>query len=148
MLEYKSIIGDAEQWPPSCASTGNNLARPFIAIVDQIDDASDLNDYGVPHLILAFEAESVSCRISNLLQSLDPQLPCFDSITFGLRRSKIIVFRGYMPHAIVLNQARILKTTICPAHRKLTADAADSVCAKCPNHVSILLFSISTYRPV
>ena len=79
------MIGDAEQWPPSCASTGNNLARPYIAIVDEIDESSDLIEYSVPHLILDYEAESVSCRISNLLQSLDPQLPCLDKITVGLR---------------------------------------------------------------
>lgn len=98
-------------------------------------------------LILGFEAESVSCRISNLLQSLDPQLPCLDSTTVGLRLGLgiIIFFRGYIPHAILLHQARISKTSICPVHRKPTADAADPVCAKIPNHVSILLFSMLTY---
>ena len=97
------MIGDAEQWPPSCASTGNNLARPFKAILDQIHDSSDLIEYGVPHLVLGKKAESVSCRISNLLQSLDPQLPCLDSMTVGLRLrlSKIISFRGYISHAIL-----------------------------------------------
>ena len=121
------MIGDAEQWPPSCASTGNELASPFIAALDQIDESSDHIKYGVPHPSLGYEAESISCRISNLLMSLDHQLPCLDSITVGLRLrlSKIIFFRGYIPNAIIFYQARILETTICLVYRKPTADAAD-----------------------
>ena len=131
MLEYGSTIGDAEQWPPSCASRGDNLARPFIATVDQIDDSSYPTEYGVPHLSLGYEAESVSCRISNLLQSLEPQLPRLDSIMYHLIDSvwlKLrlsIFFRGCIPNAIILHQARISRTTIYPVHRKPTAEAAE-----------------------
>ena len=73
------MIGDAEQWPPSRASTGNNLARPSIATLNQIDDSSDLIEYGIPLVMLCYEAESVSCRLSDLLQSLEPQLLRLDS---------------------------------------------------------------------
>ena len=36
-------------------------------------------EYGVPHVMLCYEAESVSCRLSDLLQSLEPLLLCLDS---------------------------------------------------------------------
>ena len=141
------MIGDAEQWPPSCACRGDNLARAFIATVDQIDDSSDLIEYGVPHLILGYEAKSVSCRISSLLQSLEPQLLRLDS-SVGLRLRLSISFRGCIPNAIFLQQTRISKTTIYPVHRKPTADGADPICAIIHGHVSSFLFSIPTYRSI
>ena len=106
-----------------------NLARPYIAIVDQIGEYSDL----IPHLILGYEAESVSCRISNLLQSLDPPLPCLDSIIVGLRLrlSKNIFFRGYIPHATILHQARISKITIWLDRKSRLTRLIES--AKIPN---------------
>ncbi len=99
--------------------------EPSLPQFDQIVDSSDLIEYGVPHGIPGYEAESVSCRISNLLQSLEPQLLRLDS-SVGLRLRLSIFFRGGIP---ILHQARISKTTICPVHQKPTADAADSICA-------------------
>ena len=135
------MIGDAEQWPPSRASTGNNLARPSIATVDQIDDSSDLIEYGVPHVILGYQVDSVSRRISDLLQSLEHQLLRLDR-SVGLRPRLGDFFRGCIP---ILHQVRIAKRTICPVCRKPTAD---SICAISHNHVSSLAFSIPTYRPI
>ena len=96
LLEYESTIGDAEQWPPSRASTGNNLARPSIATVDQIDGIFDLIEHGVPHAILGYQADSVSCRISDFLQSLEHQLLRLDR-SVGLRLRLGDFFRGCIP---------------------------------------------------
>ena len=105
------MIGDAEQWPPSCACRGDNLARAFIATTDQIDDSSDLIEYDLPRLILGFEAKSVSCRISNLPQSLERQLLRLDS-SVGLRLRLSIFFRGCIPNATFLQQARLSKNDL------------------------------------